>query len=346
MFVVCARQLALVLLILLVARTTPGLRSAAEGDVNGVRSQAAQATTPPSNNTRTSKEELQRWMKELSNWGRWGKDDERGTLNLITAAKQKHAASLAKSGQVVPLGHPLVTEKGVDAPTPYALQLRSSPTTAIATDRQDISPHGRIFSHIDALCHVGTLDGKLYNDVPFQDAVTADRGCVKMGIGDVTIVTRAILVDIPRLKGVPHLEPGTHVYREDIEAWERRARVRISAGDALLLRTGRWARRAQMGPFLNQAAFDPSFLPLLKERDVALLGGDADQDGGSVVPGFPNAVHRVAIAALGMHVLDNLDLEAVSELAARLNRWEFMLVVAPIPIKGGTGSPVNPIAIF
>src|SRR5438034_639019 len=150
--------------------------------------------------TPVSKQQIEKWKNELSNWGRWGKDDERGALNLITPAKRKQAAALAKTGQVVPLGHPLVTEKGVDAPTPYALQLRSSPTNTIATDRQDISPHGRIFSHIDALCHVGTLDGKLYNGVPFQDAVTTDHGCVKMGIGDVTIVTRAILVDIPRLK--------------------------------------------------------------------------------------------------------------------------------------------------
>src|SRR5207244_11252163 len=112
-----------------------------------------------------------------------GRGGERA-LNPIRPARQRQAASPAKTGQGVPLEHPLVTEKGVDAPTPYALQLRSSPTNTIATDRQDISPHGRIFSHIDALCHVGTLDGKLYNDVPFQDAVTADRGCMKMGIGD------------------------------------------------------------------------------------------------------------------------------------------------------------------
>ena len=324
-------------LMILVALTSVALRSAP---------QSGQQTAPPTNNTRTSKEELERWMTELSNWGRWGKDDQRGTLNLITPAKQKQAASLAKTGQVVPLGHPLVTEKGLDAPTPYALDVRSVPSSTIATDRQVISPHGRVFSHIDALCHVGTLDGRLYNGIPFQEAVTADGGCVKLGIGEVTIVTRAILIDIPRLKGLPYLEPGTHVYREDIEAWERRARVKISPGDALLLRTGRWARRAQTGPFLNQAAFDPSFVPLLKQRDVALLGGDADQDGGSVVPGFPNPVHRIAIAALGMHILDNLDLEAVADTAARLNRWEFMLVVAPTPIRGGTGSPVNPLAIF
>lgn len=206
MLAVCARRSALVVLIVLVAPGATGLRFApegAEGTVNGVPSQAVQESTPPSNNTRTSKEELQRWMTELSNWGRWGKDDQRGTLNLITPAKQKQAASVAKTGQVVPLGHSLVTEKGVDAPTPYALEMRSVPSSAIATDRQVISPHGRVFSHIDALCHVGTLDGRLYNNVPFQEAVTADRGCVKLGIGEVTIVTRAILVDIPRLKGLP-----------------------------------------------------------------------------------------------------------------------------------------------
>lgn len=307
---------------------------------------SAGQSTPAVNNTRTTKEQLERWMIELSNWGRWGNDDRLGTLNLIIPTKRKQAAALVKAGTIVSLAHPLITEKAIDVPSPYVLNVTSRPASAIATDRQDISPHGRAFSHIDALCHVGTLDGKLYNGLAFTDVVTSQGGCSTLGIGDVTIVTRGVLLDIPRLKGLPYLEPGTHVYRKDIEAWEKRAGVKVSSGDAMLLRTGRWTRRARIGPFLNQVGYDPSFVPFLKERDVAVLGGDADQDGSATVPGFPNAIHRIALGALGMHVLDNLDLEALAETAAKLKRWEFLLVVAPTTVKGGTGSPVNPIAVF
>jgi kynurenine formamidase len=285
-------------------------------------------------------------MTELSNWGRWGSSDERGTLNLITPEKRKRAAALVKTGTVVRLGHDLLTEKGADSPVPYELDVRPLIASSIAVERQDISPHGRAFSHIDALCHVGTLDGRVYNGFPFKEVVTKEGGCTRLGISDVNIVTRGVLLDIPRLKQLPYLEPGTHVYREDIEAWERRAGIKVSSGDALLLRTGRWARRAKTGGFLDQAGYDPSFVPFLKERGVAVLGGDADQDGGSTVPGFPNAIHRIALAALGMHILDNLDLEALAESAAKLQRWEFLLIVTPAPVKGGSGSPINPVAIF
>jgi kynurenine formamidase len=298
------------------------------------------------NNTRAAKEQLERWMTTLSNWGRWGKEDELGTLNLITPAKRKEAARLARAGTSVSLAHDFLTQKDVDSPSPYRLELVVNNRNVIAMERQDISPHGRAFSHLDALCHVGGLDGKLYNGFVFDEVVIRDGGCSHLGISPFTIVTRAVLVDIPRLKKLPYLDPGTLVLREDIEAWEKQSGAKLSAGDVLLLRTGRWARRAQVGAFNDQAGFDPSFVPLLKERDIAVLGGDTDQDGAGRVPGFPNAIHRIALAALGMPIMDNLDLEKLSETAAALKRWEFMLVVSPLSIKGGSGSPVNPTAIF
>jgi kynurenine formamidase len=165
------------------------------------------------------------------------------------------------------------------------------------------------------------------------------------------VVTRGILLDIPRLKQLPYLEPGTRVFREDVEAWERSAGIRVTRGDAMLLRTGRWTRRAQVGPG-RTPGWDPSFLPFLKDRDVGLLGHDGAQEGGSI-PGvtLPSGglypiIHRFAIVARGMNLLDNLDLEALADTAARLKRWEFMLVVAPPRVPGGTGAPINPIAIF
>jgi kynurenine formamidase len=282
----------------------------------------------------------------LSNWRRWGKDDELGAVNLITPAKRQQAAALAKSGTAVSLAHDLVTEKAVDAQNPYVLQPRTDQKSPYAFDRQDVDYHGRTFSHLDALCHV-SYEGKLYNGLDFRTTVTKEAGCKKLGITNLKdkIVTRGILIDLPRLKNVPYLEPGTHVYREDIEAWERQAGVRVAAGDAILLRTGRWARRAKLGPFQNLAGFDASVAPFFKERDVALIGSDGVQDVGTL-PGVTLPIHVFAIVILGVNLLDNLDLETLADTAAKLKRWEFLLIAGPMPVTNGSGSPINPVALF
>ena len=126
---------------------------------------------------------------------------------------------------------------------------------------------------------------------------------------------------------------------------KRRPGSKIGPGDAVFLRTGRWARRAKQGPFANFAGFDASFAPFLKQRDIALIGSDAVLDAGNV-PGFPLAVHTFALVAVGVNIFDNADLEALAETAARLNRWEFLLTAAPVRVTNGTGSPINPIAVF
>ena len=164
-------------------------------------------------------------------------------------------------------------------------------------------------------------------------------------------MTRGGLIDIPRLKGVPYLEPGTEIYIEDLEEWERLAGVRVSSGDAVFVRTGVWARRAVEGPWLRggrpggrSAGLHPSVIPWLKERDVALMGSDHPQ---YVAPSeLPGAVHDFALLYLGVHLFDNCDLEALARASAERNRWEFLLMAAPLPIQGGTGSPLNPIAVF
>ncbi len=153
------------------------------------------------------------------------------------------------------------------------------------------------------------------------------------------------------MKGVPYLEPGTPIYVEDLEAWENKAGVKVSSGDALLVRTGVWARRKALGPWLRgraeggrSAGLDPSVIPWLKQRDIAILGSDHPQ---YVSPSsLRGAVHDFALLYLGVHLLDNCDLEALADAAAARGRWEFLLTAAPLPIVGGTGSPVNPIATF
>ena len=142
----------------------------------------------------------------------------------------------------------------------------------------------------------------------------------------------------------------TPIYVEDIEAWERQAGVTVSAGDVIFVYTGRWARREALGPWSvsgNSAGLHASVIPWIKERDVAFVGSDAATDVmPSMVEGIGQPLHTFLIAGLGSNIFDNMDLELLAETAARLNRWEFMLTAGPIPVTGGTGSPLNPIAVF
>jgi kynurenine formamidase len=311
---------------------------------------AQQAPAQKAGENRVTEAQLDRWMQELSNWGRWGKDDLLGAANTITPEKRRQAATLVRTGESVSLSRDLVTGGvATEFSVPFVLQMRVIPERQVTRDRIDIDPHGGAFTHLDALCHMA-YKGRFYNNVPYETATA--EGC-KLGINNLKdgIVTRGVLIDIPRLRNLPYLENGTHVYREDIEAWEKQAGVKVAPGDALFLRTGRWAKRAQPG----RGGYDASFLPFLKDRDVAIMGGDSAQDVG-VVPGCTNKgpvptmcwnpVHKFALVARGMHLFDNLDLEAVADTAARLKRWEFLLMASPIRVPGGTGSPINPIAVF
>lgn len=301
----------------------------------------------PEDRQPASVKQFETWMEELSNWGRWGDDDELGAANLMTDARRREAAAAVRHGTTVSLAHDFITEEAEDAREPYELQMRINPEGQNSGDRIEVYFHGVTFSHLDGLCHVFYED-RLYNGHDYRDVVTED-GCLRMDVTALKdgLVTRGVLFDMPRLKGVPYLEPGTKLYPEDIEAWEEQAGVRLGPGDALLLRTGRWARRAATGPTRAMSGWDASVMPLMAERDVALLGADSVHEAPDSVPGLGfNPIHRFAIVARGMNLLDNLDLEAAAETAARLNQWEFMLVIAPLRVPGGTGSPVNPLAIF
>jgi kynurenine formamidase len=304
--------------------------------------QGKKSTRPP-----TTAAEFDAMFKANNNWGRWGKDDKLGTLHLITDAKRRQAAALVRNGISVSLEHDLSTEEAADNPNP--LELTMGPT--FRTDTLRISYHGAFMTHFDALCHQMYHD-KMYNDVPIS--ANNEKGCAN-GVEHYKngIVTRGILVDIPRLRGVPWMEPADVIYPEEIEAWEKKAGVKIGPGDAVIIRTGRWARRAKMGPWKalgNAAGLHASVLPLIHQRDVALLGGDTTADVQSeprLVEGEAGRMpYHTAMSWLGMPLIDDFDPEAAAETAAKLNRWEFMFVVAPLAVPGGTGGPVNPLAIF
>jgi kynurenine formamidase len=296
-----------------------------------------------------SKAQYDRWKTELSNWGRWGKDDQVGAVNLITPAKRRQAAALVREGVSVSLAHDVDTEKAVDNPEPYERRM-----LALGSDRIGVAFHGVAHTHLDSLAHIN-YDGVFYNGYkPDADVVMKNGGHARNSIINLKngIFTRGILIDIPRLKGVRYLEPGTPIYVQDLEAFEKMAGIKVSAGDALFIRTGRWARRTAVGPWdLSRTGLRPGpsalVLPWLKARDVALLGSDVPPSTApSEVPGETGPVHDMALVTLGVHLFDNCDLEALAEAAAARKRWDFLLTVAPLPIRGGTGSPVNPIATF
>ena len=187
-----------------------------------------------------SRAEFERWKTELSNWGRWGKDDQIGALNLITPAKRRQAAALVREGFSVSLSRDADTQKAIDNPDPFE---HSMITTG--SDRMGVIPHGVAHTHLDSLAHIN-YDGVFYNGYkPNADSVMKS-GHTRNSIINLKngILTRGVLVDLPRLKGVPYLEPGTPIYAQDIDAWEKIAGVKIGPGDAVFIRTGRWARRA------------------------------------------------------------------------------------------------------
>jgi kynurenine formamidase len=285
----------------------------------------------------------------LSNWGRWGADDQLGALNFITPEVTADAASGVHTGVTVSCARPLPTQAAPDNPNPVAHHMIGTVTEGYGADYFAIAPHGYATSHIDALCHI-FHDGKIYNGYP-TDTVTA-HGATKLGIHQLRsgIVTRGVLIDVPAVRGVDALAPGEPIFPEDLEAAERATGVSVRSGDALLVRTGRWRWRDQHGPWPvdeGLAGLDASCLAWIYERQVALLGSDGVSD---VLPsrvadvGMP--VHTVALVAMGIHLLDNLDLEDLSGACAAQGRWDFLLTVAPLVLVGGTASPVNPIAVF
>jgi poly(3-hydroxybutyrate) depolymerase/kynurenine formamidase len=298
-----------------------------------------------------TRETIARWSEELSNAGRWGAGDELGTLNLITPEHRVRAARLVTEGLSVSLSHDYLKERAEDATSPWEHELLGSPQAGFLSDRYSIAYHGFAHSHMDALCH-NSVDGVMYNGISRETVDTAGAGCVRLGITNVKqgVVTRGILMDIARLKGVEYLEPGTPIYVEDLEAWEREAGVRVGPGDVVLVRAGRWARRAEEGAWATgrlAAGLHASVAPWLHQRGVAMLGSDYTNDAlPSGIEGVAMPIHQLTLVSMGMWLFDNLDLEAVAETAAEQGRWEFMLVAAPLAVPGGTGAPLNPVAIF
>ena len=316
-------------------------------------SRAIKGETRP---TITTEADFNRAFKEVSNWGRWGQDDELGSSNLITPAKRKQAAALVKDGITVSLAHDVVEETAPDATTILKRTLLNV-TENGSSDQYEYSGtyHGIIHSHLDAVnCHY-LVNGKGYNGRGIED-LKAAQGCAKGGIYAQRngIVTRGVIFDATLLPGKASpqgwLEPKTAIHREDLEALEKIQHVKVSPGDVILLHTGRWKRRAALGawnPAEGYAGYHADVAYFLKERGVAFIGGDAFNDvGPSGVENVRLPLHGLALASMGISIFDNLDLADVAAMAKKVNRYEFLFTAAPLRVVKGTGSPLNPIATF
>lgn len=298
-------------------------------------------------------------FKSVCNWGQWGSDDERGTLNYITPEEIRNAASLVRSGRTVSMAVPINKVAGPDNPHPavhymvQAYDVRSDlGEPQFSTDFLACEFHGDCHTHIDALCHIA-YKGRLYNGKPAQNVTSRGPKILDITAYAHGIVSRGVLVDIPRLRGGKWLEPGEAVTREELEAAERAQGVRLGKGDIFVFRTGHHRRRLELGAWDNtyggegKAGLHAKAIPLLHERRVAAFFPDGD---GETVPsnveGVAYPIHTLQIAAMGMACSDSLQFEDLVQVCEEEKRWEFMVMAAPLRLPGGTGSLFNPIAVF
>ncbi|HEX4030024.1 MAG TPA: cyclase family protein [Terracidiphilus sp.] len=306
-----------------------------------------------------SRQQFDRLFARVSNWGVWGSEDQRGTLNYITLLTIQHAASLVKTGQSVSMAIPINKSAGPDNPRAVAHYMsmlfevdKSFGEPGFSLDFFGSEIHGDCHTHIDALCHIA-YEGKMYNGKP--TSMVTSRGPKIMDITTYAngVIGRGVLLDIPRLRGVKWLEPGEAVTRKELEECERAQGVSLGEGDIFVFRTGHHRRRLELGPWNNgydgegKAGLHSDTIPFMHERKVAAFFPDGD---GETVPsnveGVAYPIHALQIGAMGMICADSLNLEDVSAICSEERRWEFMVVAAPLRLPGGTGSLFNPLAIF
>jgi kynurenine formamidase len=306
-------------------------------------------------------ERLEQLYAQCSNWGRWGDDDELGALNLLTAERRVAAMASVRSGLSVSLAHDLPKVPSAENPFPChhhmlasgdALDSNGIPGYEATRDYVGTDVHGLGTTHIDALCHM-FVRGRSFNgatpDTVKSTGATANTIMAAAG----GIVGRGVLLDVPRALGVPHLAGNTTISPDDLDRACAAQGVHVGEGDLLVVATGRDARRAeQRGRFDpigdGMAGLHAECLPWLHERGVALLGGDGISDPmpGVGIHEWPFPIHQIGITRIGLMLIDNLRLDDLLDACARAERWEFLLTVGPLRIPGGTGCPVNPVAVL
>jgi kynurenine formamidase len=306
-------------------------------------------------------EQLDALYDEVRTWGRWGDDDQSGTLNYLTPERRAQAATFVRSGQAVSLSHDLFLNPSPEQPAPSqhhmlasgdALGASGIPGYEATRDFIGTDVHGLGTTHLDALCHM-FVRGQMYNGgLPEQvTSMGATRNTV-MTLAD-GIVGRGVLLDVPGALERPYLDPDHSITPDQLEAAERAHGVTVGSGDILVISTGRDARRTeasgQLNPFLKGlSGLHPDCLRWMSEREVALLCNDGISDHLPPKPGtmwsFP--VHQIGIVGMGLHLIDNVRLDSLVAACRAEHRYAFLFTAAPLRIPGGTGSPINPVAVL
>ena len=296
--------------------------------------------------------DLEEMFEKVSNWGRWGPEDERGALNLITDEQRAAAAALVTEGVAVSCALELPKTPAPDNPTPVRHTMIAAGDVGgfASADYFAMGPHGFATTHLDALCHV-FHNGKMYNGFDQSEVTSSGARRNSIMAGKDGIVSRGVLLDIAALEEVPYLDLDRRIGVSELEAAEEREGVRVSEGDILLVGTGRDARRDEHGPWSPMdeglAGLAPECIPWTHERGVAVIGCDGITDASpSKTSGWRLPYHEIAIVSMGVHLIDNMQLGRLAAACAERGRWEFLLTVAPLRLDQGTASPVNPIAMF
>jgi kynurenine formamidase len=309
--------------------------------------------TPPTD------EEYEAYRERFNNWGRWGVDDALGTLNHITPEVRRHALTLPQQGRTISLSLAISGDARSSMASGFEQEMRVSPMGS--GDRISVNFHGWTVTHLDALCHIFTEPGgQIYNDRPSSDVTLDGAASGSVEPYQDGIVTRGVLYDVPRHRGVDFV-----TIEEPVHGWEladiaKAQGVDPRPGDAVVVRSGANAFYASrpdfaMGMFDEMPGVHGSALEFLYEQDAALLVWDlldagrqgyghglAGPDGATIsIP-----IHEIAIPQMGMPLVDNANLDDLADACAEAGRAEFLLMVAPLRVRGGTGSPVNPIAVI
>ncbi len=303
-------------------------------------------------------------VRKYRNWGTWGPEDEVGTLNYITPDVIRRSAQMVRRGVTFSLAIPFDnTGPQINQPRRFNPIHRMILTGPDFTTGAVTRPGGVGFAddmvimalqcatQWDALSHC-FLDNQLYNG--YDANLVSSQGAKRNGIEKMArhLVTRGVLLDLPRVKGVPWLEPGYAVTSADLEAALRAHQVSLGSGDALLLRTGQmtmYRRRGGWGDYAGGDAPGFSFYTAgwMHERQLAAIATDTwgMEVRPNEIPDSYQPLHQVLIPGMGMLVGEIFDLDGLAEDCAKDGVYEFQLVAPPLPITGAVGSPINPLAI-
>ncbi len=269
------------------------------------------------------------------NWGRWGANDQVGAINLITAEKRAAAAGLVRNGRTVSLS------RVFEPPQHFMTKSSLGSGGGYVMDYLGFIYHGNTVTHIDALCHIWDQDGMWQGRDPDVEIDTQGAHFADITHWNTGIITKGVLLDVPRHRGVPHVTRDAPVRGEELEAIARAQGVSVEAGDALLVHSG-W-QSATDNQEAAGAGLHPSCAEFVRDHDVAILGWDL-MDGRSA-SGLPWPVHGV-LFNFGVALLDNARLEPIADACAEEGRHEFMFMLLPLNVARGTGSPANPVAMF